>query len=77
MRSTECGAVVQLVRTPACHAGGREFKSRPLRHFNPIFKGFYDKAGRWCPRRAPIRAGGLRFTIGGSCNRDQVQDRGC
>src|SRR5437870_12452561 len=23
-----CGAVVQSVRTPACHAGGREFESR-------------------------------------------------
>jgi hypothetical protein len=23
--------VVQLVRIPACHAGGREFESRPLR----------------------------------------------
>ena len=27
------GAVVQLVRTPACHAGGRGFKSLPRRHF--------------------------------------------
>ena len=29
------GPVVQLVRTPACHAGGREFESRPDRQKAP------------------------------------------
>ena len=30
------GAVVQLVRMPACHAGGRRFEPVPGRHFADV-----------------------------------------
>ena len=32
----ECGSVVQLVRMPACHAGGRGFEPHPSRQFLPL-----------------------------------------
>ena len=32
------GLVVQLVRMPACHAGGRGFESLPGRHLNKLIK---------------------------------------
>ena len=31
------GPVVQLVRTPACHAGGREFEPHPDRHLAAVY----------------------------------------
>ena len=39
----ENGVVVQLVRIPACHAGGRGFESRPYRRSLGEIQGFYLK----------------------------------
>ena len=36
------GPVVQSVRMPACHAGGREFESRPVRH-DKLISSYIDK----------------------------------
>ena len=37
------GVVVQLVRIPACHAGGRGFESRPYRRSLGVIQGFLIK----------------------------------
>ena len=48
--------VVQLVRIPACHAGGRGFESRPLRQTlegERKFAFFILKPGYLCIRMGP------------------------
>ena len=40
------GPVVQLVRTPACHAGGREFEPHPGRQSLCIVQAFFVVFGK-------------------------------
>ena len=43
-----CGSVVQLVRTPACHAGGQGFKSPTGRHFASIAQSVEQRTENPC-----------------------------
>ena len=40
LSKTNNGSVVQLVRMPPCHGGGREFESRPVRKIPTAMWGF-------------------------------------
>ena len=45
------GSVVQLVRMPPCHGGGRGFESRPVRKMKSSPRLYFKKSKQNCPVR--------------------------
>jgi hypothetical protein len=56
------GAVVQLVRMPACHAGGRGFESLPhRRNLGGYLRGFCIYVPAWVLKSVPRHSNSRKY----------------